>query len=96
MGLTVIACVMPPETPVTVIVYWTGGVRLVVLKLSDGDEGGVEEAGLTLQVGGLVVSTGVMAQESATGLLNPSSDPRVMVAPEPTPGSTLEGFGGEA
>jgi hypothetical protein len=88
-------CVRAPETPVTVIVYSTGGVRLVVAKVSEGEDGGVELAGLTAHVGPFAASTGVMAQESETGLLNPLSDPKVMIALESTSRSTLAGLGGE-
>jgi hypothetical protein len=95
MGFSVTLCVRLPEAPVTVTVYCVGGVRPVVVKLSEGDDGGVEIAGLTVQVGGLVGSTGVMAQDSETGLLNPLVDPRVIVAPELMPGSTAEGLGAE-
>ena len=93
MGLNFTDAVWPPEVPVTVTVYCVGG-NPALANVSDGVAGGVAVAGLTVH--GFVVCAGVTEQESATGLLNPFVDPRVMLAVELTPGSTAEGFGLDA
>ena len=93
MGLNVTDVVWLPDVPVTVTVYCVGG-KPALAKVSDGVAGGVAVAGL--MVHGFFVCAGVTEQESATGLLNPFVDSRVMLAVELTPGSTAEGLGSEA
>lgn len=67
-----------------------------MVNVSEGVDGGVAVLGLTAQVGPSFATTGVMAQESETSLLNPLVDPRVMFEVELTLGSTAEGLGGVA
>jgi hypothetical protein len=93
MGFNFTDAVWPPEVPVTVAVYCVGG-KPALANVSDGVAGGVAVAGLTVH--GFVVCAGTTEQESATGLLNPFVDPKVMLAVELVPGSTEEGLGGEA
>jgi hypothetical protein len=93
MGFSFTDAVCPPDVPVTVTVYCVGG-KPALANVSDGVAGGVAVEGLTVH--GLVVCAGVTEQESATGLLNPFVDSKVMLAVELTPGSTAEGLGSEA
>jgi len=96
IGFTVTDAVCPPEVPVTVIVYWVGA-KPALLKVSDGNAGGVAEVGLILHGSGCTgAPDAVVTQESVTGLLNPTVVPRVMVAEELMPGSTEEGLGLDA